>query len=260
MRKWIIPIVIVVAVVGGIGYYWWANYGGGSAAANAALGGSGTIEAEQIAITPQTMGRIILAPAQEGATVKVGDVLYKLDPSVIQLQIASLDTAINAASANYANVRDDSSSTWADKQAAKAQWEQALLAKKMAQIQLGYTTVRAPLKGVLTNIGQKAGENAVPGTTMAMLSQAQRLTVTIYVPETQIGQVKMGQAGTITTDSTTKAYNGKVTFIASQAEFTPSSVETKDQRAKLVFQVKLDVADADADLKPGMPADVVLKP
>ena len=151
-------------------------------------------------------------------------------------------------------------STWADKQAAKAQWQQAVLAKKMAQVQLGYMTVRAPLKGVLTNIGQMVGENAVPGTTMAMMSQVQHLTVTIYVPETQIGQVKIGQAGTITTDSTTKVYNGKVTFVGSQAEFTPSSVETKDQRAKLVFPVKLDIAEADANLKPGMPADVVLKP
>ena len=92
-----------------------------------------------------------------------------------------------------------------------------------------------------------------------MMSQVQSLTVTIYVPETQIGQVKMGQPGTITTDSTTKTYNGKVTFIASQAEFTPASVETKDQRTKLVYQVKLNITDADANLKPGMPADVVLK-
>jgi HlyD family secretion protein len=112
---------------------------------------------------------------------------------------------------------------------------------------------------VLTSIAQNVGENALPGTTLAMLSQVQSLTVTIYIPETQIGKVKMGQSGDITTDSTTKTYTGKVTFVSSQAEFTPSSVETKDQRTKLVYQVKLNVTDADADLKPGMPADVVLK-
>jgi len=259
MRKRIIPIVLVIAVAAGIGYYWWTTYGGGSAAAKAALGGSGTIEAQQIAVTPQMAGRIIAAPTEEGAAVKTGDVLYQLDPSVVKLQIASLDTAINAALANYGHVKDDSSSTWADKQAAKAQWEQAVLAKKMAQVQLTYTTIHSPLDGTLTNIAQKVGENAVPGTTLAMMSQVQSLTVTIYVPETQIGQVKMGQTGTITTDSTTKTYNGKVTYISSQAEFTPASVETKDQRTKLVYQVKLNITDADAQLKPGMPADVVLK-
>jgi HlyD family secretion protein len=259
MRKRIIPIVLVIAVVAGIGYYWWTTYGGGSAA-NQALGGSGTIEAQQIAITPQTAGRIIEAPANEGPAVEKGAVLFRLDPSVIQLQIASLDTVIHAAQVNYDHVRKDSGASYADKQAAKAQWEQAVLSKKMAQVQLTYTTIHAPVDGVLTNVTQKTGENAVPGTTMAMISQVQSLTVTIYVPENQIGQVKIGQAGSITTDSTTKTYNGRVTFIASQAEFTPASIETKDQRTKLVFQVKLNITDADNNLKPGMPADVVLQP
>lgn len=259
MGKRIIPILLVIAVAAGIGYYWWTNYGGGSAAANSALGGSGTIEAQQIAITPQTAGRITSAPAEEGVAVKAGDVLYQLDPSVIKLQISSLQTVIHAASSNYSHVKADSKSSWADKQAAKAQLQQAQLAKQMAQVQLGYTTIHAPADGILTNIAQKVGENAAPGTTMAMISQVQSLTVTIYVAENEIGKVKMGQAGTLTTDSTTKSYDAKVSFISSQAEFTPASIETKDQRVKLVYQVKLDITNPDAQLKPGMPADVVLK-
>jgi HlyD family secretion protein len=260
MRNRIIPIVLVIAVAAGIGYYVWTTYGAGSAAASGALGGSGTIEAQQIAITPQTSGRIIVAPANEGVPVKAGDVLYQLDPSLIKLQIASAQTVINAANSNYSHVKNDSGSSWADKQAAKAQYEQAVLAKKMAEVQLGYTTIHAPMDGSLASIAQKAGENAVPGSTMAMLSQNQKLTVTIYIAETDIGKVKIGQSGTITTDSTTKTYNGRVTFISSQAEFTPASIETKDQRTKLVYQVKLNITDADDNLKPGMPADVVLQP
>jgi HlyD family secretion protein len=261
MGKRIIPILLVIAVAAGIGYYWWTNYGGGSATANSALGGSGTIEAQQVAITPQTQGptRILSAPAEQGVAVKAGDVLYQLDSSVIKLQIQSLQTAIHAASANYDHVKADSKSSWADKQAAKAQLQQAELAKKMAQVQLGYYTIKAPGDGVLTNIAQKVGENAAPGTAMAMMSQVQSLTVTIYVPETEIGKVKMGQSGTLTTDSTTKSYDAKVSFISSQAEFTPASIETKDQRVKLVYQVKLDITNPDAQLKPGMPADVVLR-
>ena len=259
MRKRIIPILIVIVVAAAIGYYWWTSYGGGSAAANSALGGSGTIEAQQIAITPMVSGRILSAPAEEGAAVKAGQVLYQLDPSVTKLQIQSLGTVIHAASANYSHVKDDDSSSWADKQAAKAQLQQAQLARKMAQVQLGYYTIKAPANGILTNIAQNAGENAVPGTTMAMMSQVQSLTVTIYVPETEIGKVKMDQGGTLTTDSTKNVYNAKVSYISSQAEFTPASIETKDQRVKLVYQVKLDITDADAQLKPGMPADVVLK-
>jgi HlyD family secretion protein len=259
MGKRIIPIVIVIAVAAGVGYYWWLNYGGGASAANSALGGSGTIEAQQIAITPQTSGRITSAPAEEGAAVKAGQVLYTLDPAVLKLQVQNAQTAVTAARSNYNHVRKDDNSTRADKDAAKAQWQQAQIAVKMSQAQVGYTKIAVPVDGILSSIAQKAGENAVPGTTMAMISEVQSLTVTIYVPENRIGEVKMGQTGTLTTDSTSKSYDAKVTYISSQAEFTPASIETKDQRVKLVYQVKLDITDADAQLKPGMPADVVLK-
>jgi HlyD family secretion protein len=256
--KRIIPILIVVAVLAGGGYFWWSNYGAGAPNASA-LGGSGTIEAQQIAITPQASGRIIVAPTQEGVAVKTGDVLYKLDPSTLQLQVASAKAGVRAAESNYNHVKNDSGSTRADKDAAKAQWEQAKVAQKLAETQLGYATIKAPADGILSNIAQNVGENAVPGTTLAMLSQVQTLTVTIYVPETQIGKVKIGQTGTLKTDSTPNSYDTKVTYISSQAEFTPASIETKDQRVKLVYQVKLDVINPDAQLKPGMPADVVLQ-
>jgi HlyD family secretion protein len=110
----------------------------------------------------------------------------------------------------------------------------------------------------VASIASKAGENAVPGSTLAIVSNPTSLTVTIFVPESEIGQVKIGQQGTLTTDSVAKTYHGEVVFIATQAEFTPASIETKDQRVKLVYQVKLRITDADASLKPGMPADVVL--
>jgi membrane fusion protein YbhG len=260
MRKRIIPIVIVIAIAiaAAAGYYWWQTYGGASAA-NAALGGSGTIEAEQIAITPQVAGRIISAPAEEGVAVKTGQALYTLDPTLLKLQIDNAKSAVAAAKSNYDHVRKDDDSTSADKAAAKAQWQQAQLAVDMNRVQLGYATITSPVNGILSSIAQKVGENAMPGTTLAMISQVQSLTVTIYVPENRIGEVKMGQPGTLTTDSTTKSYNAKVTYISSQAEFTPASIETKDQRVKLVYQVKLDITDADSLLKPGMPADVVLK-
>jgi HlyD family secretion protein len=259
MKKRIIPVVIVLAIAAAAGYYWWQSYGGGGAAANAELGGSGTIEAQQIAITPQTSGRITSAPTEEGAAVKAGDVLYVLDSSLLALQVKNAQAAVKAAESNNRHVRADKDSSRADKDAAKAQLDQAKIAVKMNEVQLGYAKITAPADGILSNIAQKVGENAVPGTTLAMLSQVQNLTVTVYVPENRIGEVKMGQAGTLTTDSTDKTYDAKVTYISSQAEFTPASIETKDQRVKLVYQVKLDITDADAKLKPGMPADVVLK-
>jgi HlyD family secretion protein len=259
MRKRILPIVIVVAVLGLAGWWGWTTYGpNGTAASSTVLGGSGTIEADQIAVTPQTSGRVIEAPSQEGAAVKKDDVLYKLDDSLLKLSVDQAKAGVRAAEANYKHVKNDSGSNKAEKAAAKAQRDQAVTAEKMARVQLGFATIKSPIDGTLSNIAVRSGENAVPGNTLAIVSDIANLYVTIYVPENRIGEVKIGQDGTLSTDST-KEYSAKVTFISPQAEFTPASIETKDQRVKLVYQVKLRVTDADSALKPGMPADVVLK-
>ncbi len=85
----------------------------------------------------------------------------------------------------------------------------------------------------------------------------------IYIPEPQLGRIKLGQIAEITTDSYRgKVYRGKVTFINSEAEFTPKNVQTQEERVKLVFAVKIAVDNPNQELKPGMPADarIVLGP
>jgi len=259
MRKRIVPIILIVAALAVAGYFGW-RYTQTSAAANGQVGGSGTIETDQIAITPQTSGRILTAPPQQGVAVKKGDVLYTLDPAIPALQVKQAEAGVKAADANYQHVKDDSDMTWADRQAAKAQLDQANVAVSIAKVQLSYAMIKSPIDGSIANIAAYVGENATPGNTMAVISNPAVLTVAIYIPETEVGRVHVGQKGTLTTDSTgEKTYNAEVTFIGTQAEFTPASIETKDQRTKLVYQVKLRVTDPDGALKPGMPADVVLQ-
>jgi len=256
--KRIFPILAVVVVLALAGYFGWTWYSGTSATASA-LGGSGTIETDQIAITPQTTGRILTAPAEEGVPVAKGDVLYTLDPALLALQVKQAQAGIDAAKANLKTVKAKSGHTKADTAAAQAQLDQADVALAMAKLQVGYASIASPIDGVISSIAARAGENAVPGTTLAIVSNPASLTVTIYVPENRIGLVRIGQTGALTTDSVTKTYHGAVVFVATQAEFTPASIETKDQRIKLVYQVKLRITDADTSLKPGMPADVVLQ-
>ena len=85
--------------------------------------------------------------------------------------------------------------------------------------------------------------------------------VRIYIAEAKIGAVQLGQPATITTDTyADRRYDGQVAFIASQAEFTPRNVQTQAERVKLVYAVKVRVMSDTANaLKPGMPADVLLK-
>ena len=257
--KRIAQILVAVIVIAVAGYFAWSYFGSGGGRASA-LGGSGTIETVQIAITPQISGRIVSGPSEEGVAVKRGDVLYRLDATLAELQVSQAKAGVEAAQINYTQVKDKSSSTKSDKAAAKAQLDQAKAALKMAQVQVGYASVVSPIDGVLTNLAARSGENASPGSTLAVVSDPSSQTVTIYIAESQIGQVKVGQSGTLTTDSTAgKVYHGTVVFVGSQAEFTPASIETKDQRVKLVYQVKLRITDPDSALKPGMPADVVLQ-
>ena len=81
--------------------------------------------------------------------------------------------------------------------------------------------------------------------------------IRVYVKEDKLGLVKLGQKAEITTDSyPNKKYEGSVTYISSEAEFTPKTVQTQEERVKLVFGVKVSVRNENQELKPGMPADV----
>ena len=106
MKKRIVVVVIVALAVAG--YLGWQYFAGGGAASDDTLGGSGTIEAEQIAITPQVTGRIVGAPAEEGVPVKKGDVLYRLDASLLQLAVEQAQAGADAAVVNYSHVKGDS--------------------------------------------------------------------------------------------------------------------------------------------------------
>ncbi|MBN1923084.1 MAG: efflux RND transporter periplasmic adaptor subunit [Anaerolineae bacterium] len=144
----------------------------------------------------------------------------------------------------------------------------AALEARLAQAQAGLTalqqkremlTLRAPVSGTVVSLAVHRGEVAAAGATLVTLADLSRLTLTVYVPQTQLGQVYLGQPATITVDSfPERVFAGSVSHIADTAEFTPRNVATKEERVNLVFAVTLEVLNPDGALKPGMPADVVL--
>lgn len=257
--KRILPILLVV-LVAGAAYAVYSTTKSSSAAAQG-LGGSGTIEATNVNVSSQAQGaaRIIEVDVKTGDQVKKGQVLFKLDPTLANLTVQQAQAGVTAAAATLKQDKDDSKS---DAQIAQDQatLDQANIQVKMAQAQLSYYTIKAPIDGAALDVPGTVGQNAAPGSTLAVIGDVGHLTVSIYVPESQIGQVKVDQKGTLTTDSTgNQTFPCTVTSVASQAEFTPASIETKDQRVKLVYQVQLDVHDTTGALKPGMPADVTLQ-
>ena len=130
---------------------------------------------------------------------------------------------------------------------------------KAAEIQLGYTRVAAPFDGTATVKSAELGELVMPGTPIVRLAALDSVWLRVYVPEPELGRVKFGQAAEVTSDTYPgKRYPGRVTEISQEAEFTPKNVQTREERVKLVFGVKIEVDNPNHELKPGMPADAVI--
>jgi HlyD family secretion protein len=139
---------------------------------------------------------------------------------------------------------------------ARAQVRQASEALALAQTRLGYARIRAPISGLCLSDNVEAGEFVVAGTPIVTIADLGSIWLRAYVAETDLGRVKVGQPVRVTTDTwPDRAFGGRISFISSEAEFTPKSVETRKERVKLVYRIKITVDNPEMELKPGMPAD-----
>jgi len=129
----------------------------------------------------------------------------------------------------------------------------------LALTRLEHATLRAPLSGVAMTKSVEQGENvsaAHPVTTIADLSQ---IKVRFYVPEDGLGTLNLGDRITVLSDASPgEQFEGRISFISEQAEFTPKNIQTKEERTKLVYMIKGLAPNPDRKLKPGMPVDVIL--
>ena len=116
--------------------------------------------------------------------------------------------------------------------------------------------VTSPINGQIVKSFIETGETAAPMASLVKINNLDDAEMMIYVSESDLGKIKLGQRVEISNDTFKgKAYEGRVTFISPEAEFTPKNIQTKDERTKLVFAVKVKVPNRDRELKAGMPAD-----
>jgi HlyD family secretion protein len=132
---------------------------------------------------------------------------------------------------------------------------------RLAQLeqQLKDATIVSPVAGVVTEKLVEQGELASRGTALAVVTDLADAWLTVYLAETDLGRIRIGQPVEVTTDDGQKR-EGTVSFVASQAEFTPKNVQTRDERVKLVYRVKVRLPNEDGLFKPGMPAEARLSP
>jgi len=142
-------------------------------------------------------------------------------------------------------------------EAARAQRAAAEAAVAAAQQKIVDATVLSPIDGIVTTRVAEPGEVLAPGSTIAVLTDLARPWLTVWIDEPNLSQVMLGQTAVVSVDGSDRTFEGTVSFISPVAEFTPKNVQTPDERAKLVFRVKLQLENDEGIFKPGMPADAL---
>jgi HlyD family secretion protein len=138
----------------------------------------------------------------------------------------------------------------------RAEIERARAQLAMTQTQLDDSVAVAPMDGVVLSKAAEVGQVVAAGTAILTLGDLEHPWLRAYINETDLGRVKLGARVRVTTDSFPgKVYWGRVSFVASDAEFTPKQIQTAEERVKLVYRVKIELPNPDHELKSNMPAD-----
>ena len=257
MKKKLIPLIIFVVVIAVLTLYF--EVFRHIERDNGAISGSGTIEVTEIEISSKISGRVIELPKPEGSEVKYGDLVAKLEYEELSAQRLSAGANLANAEKNYNRMRE----LFKSGSVAKRDFDNADAAYKIAKA--GYNQINAviqnavlysPIDGVVLGTNIEIGETAFPGTPILTLADITKTWMYIYVDETKLGLIKIGQKVKVYIDTyPDRPFEGLVASISNKAEFTPKTIQTKNERVKLVFAVKVTIGNPDMILKPGMPAD-----
>jgi HlyD family secretion protein len=168
--------------------------------------------------------------------------------------VARAEAAVKTAEANRIEIRRKEQ----ELTARRAEIDKARAQEGMSQAQLNDTSIAAPVDGMVMIKSAELGEVVAAGTTVVTIADLEHPWLRAYINEPDLDRVKLGQKVKLTTDSRTnkgKVYWGTVTFIASEAEFTPKQIQTKEERVKLVYRIKIEVDNTAGELKNNMPVD-----
>jgi HlyD family secretion protein len=238
---------------------------------------SGNIEATEVRLSFQVSGKISELLVDEGYAVKKGQIVARLDKKELIQARDNAQAALEKAQANYKwaeleyqraeNLLKTGAMTTQQRDNAKNQFEMGEAELKLltasleiAKINLSYADLNSPVDGFVLVKSAEAGEVVQPGSTVFTVADLNDIWLTAYIVETDLGRVKLNQQVSLKTDTYPgKEYNGRVSFISQQAEFTPKQIQTPEERVKLVYRIKIVVTNTNQELKPGMPADGYIK-
>lgn len=179
------------------------------------------------------------------------------DVSAAEAQVRQAEAALRNAKAGAALVAQRR----ADVAAAQAQIAQAEATVRLLLAQQDNLTIVSPTNGVVLARHASAGEIVGAGAPILTVGALDEVWIRLFIPLPQLGRIAIGQTATVTTDALSgRSFAGTVTEISQQAEFTPKNVQTREERVKQVFAVKVTLRNPERLLKPGMPADASIVP
>ncbi len=140
--------------------------------------------------------------------------------------------------------------------AARSRLERSKWELKRIELDIRHSSLQSPINGVVLVKANELGEVILPGATVMTVAEIDEVWLKGYIGELDLGKVKLGQKANISIDSYPgKLYQGVVTYISTRAEFTPKNVQTREERIKQVYRVKITIPNQNQDLKIGMPAE-----
>lgn len=237
---------------------------------------SGNIEVTEINVSFQTQGKIQMLCTDEGKMVRKGEMLAQLDKEELLKIVAQTKASLKEAEYNYTRLRDDfvraqnllaagaisvqkRDTDQANMEMAKAKLDSLKASLALSQTRLNYSNLYSPMDGFVLVKSAEAGEVVQMGTVIFTVADLRNAWLTGYIGEKDLGRVKLNQEAEIKIDTyPDKIYKGRVSFISQEAEFTPKHIQTKEERTKLVYRIKIMVDNTDLELKSGMPVEATI--
>ncbi|MDD5084425.1 MAG: efflux RND transporter periplasmic adaptor subunit [Candidatus Omnitrophica bacterium] len=237
---------------------------------------SGNIEGDDVRISFRVGGQIEELLVDEGYVLMRGQLVARLNTDELSRKKNEAQASLKAAEyqlslddVNYVRAENlfgagaisaqqrDTAKTKADASRAKVEELKATL--ELTETQLGFAELASPLNGYVLVKSALAGEVVQSGAPVFTAVDLNNIWVTGYINENELGKVKLNQKAYGKTDTYPgKKYDGWVSFISQQAEFTPKYIQTTTERVKLVYRVKVRMDNTSLDLKPGMPIDAYI--
>ena len=209
---------------------------------------SGTIEATEIDLSSRISGVIGSYGAKEGELVKKGSVIASLDCEDLRL-------AADIAGEDFRRGEE----LYKSGSFSKENYDRLKYKRDDSALRVRWCAVKAPVSGRLLYSYREAGELAAPGTKLATVADLAEVWAYIYVPHDMLATIKTGMAVKgFLPEAGGREFGGRISVIYSEAEFTPKNVQTRKERTRLVFAVKVSFPNPDETLKPGMTIEVKL--